>query len=118
VAAPDALVVLTTGNAAGPLARRDLDNWNLMTPPEHLYFFDPDTIARMLENAGLAVRRITHDGLISEAGSLASRPVRVLAAALGLGNVMTVYARKTPRAALAGSRVQRFRSRVRPVARV
>ena len=118
VATPGALVVLTTGNVAGPLARRDLANWNLMTPPEHLYFFDPNTITRMLQDAGLTVRRIAQDGRIGTTGSLVSTGARMLAAALGLGNVMTVYARRTPGAHRRATRARRLRARVRPVAQV
>ena len=94
VAAPDALIVLTTGNSAGPLARRDLANWNLMTPPEHLYFFDPATITRLLVGAGITVRRIVQDGIVTTGGVLSSPRARQLAGLLGLGNVMTVYARQ------------------------
>jgi SAM-dependent methyltransferase len=118
VAAPNALVVLTTGNVAGPLARRDLVNWNLMTPPEHLYFFDPSTITRLLEDAGLTVRRIAQDGLVTTNGSLSSTPTKVVAAALGLGNVMTVYARRMPETHQRVAVRRRLGARVRPVARV
>jgi SAM-dependent methyltransferase len=117
VAAPNALVVLTTGDVTGPRARRDLSNWDLMSPPEHLYFFSPKTITRLLEDAGLEVRRIVHDGLIATSRPLSSSTARAIASAAGLGNVMTVYARRThgrdrrpaPRAVLA--------RRVRPVTR-
>lgn len=106
------LLVLTTGDVRGPLARRDLDRWDLMTPPEHLFFFDPSTITRLLAGAGFEVRRIVHDGLVATGGPLLSRPVQLAASALSLGNVMTVFARPTgrPRGRLA--------SRLRPIGRV
>jgi SAM-dependent methyltransferase len=118
VAAPGALVVLTTGNVRGPLARRDLSNWNLMTPPEHLYFFDPSTITRLLAEAGLSVRRIVQDGLVSSGGLLARPRARVFASALGLGNVMTVYARRSAGAEHAQGGRERVAARLRPVSSV
>lgn len=118
VASPNALVVLTTGNVGGPLARRDLANWNLMTPPEHLYFFDPGTITRLLEDAGLTVRRIAQDGWITTNRALGFTSINVVAAAVGLGNVMTVYARRMPKTTDRAAMTRRLRARVRPVARV
>jgi SAM-dependent methyltransferase len=118
VAAPGALVVLTTGNASGPMARRDLANWNLMAPPEHLYFFDPSTITRLLADAGLSVRRIVQDGLVNTDGLLARPRARMLASALGLGNVMTVYARPVDGLTQPQSRPARIAARLRPVSRV
>jgi SAM-dependent methyltransferase len=118
VAAPGALIVLTTGNATGPLARRDLFNWNLMTPPEHLYFFDPRTITRLLEGQGLGVRRVALDGFVSTTGALTLPPVRVIASALGFGNVMTVFARRMPGLWPRRARARRCAARVRPVSRV
>jgi SAM-dependent methyltransferase len=118
LAAPDALVVLTTGDAAGTLAHKSLIDWELMTPPEHLHFFQPRTITLLLEGAGLEVRRIAHDGHIANSGPLATRWVRLLAAGAGLGNVMTVFARQ-PRQPPASRRLGgAFARRLRPVARV
>jgi SAM-dependent methyltransferase len=118
VAAPDALIVLTTGNAAGPLARRDLANWNLMTPPEHLYFFDSRTITCLLAGAGLTVRRIVQDGIVTTGGVLSVPRARQLAGLLGLGNVMTVYARRPSGTRTSRSRSSRLAARLRPVRRV
>jgi hypothetical protein len=89
------LLVLSTGDVTGPLARRDLQTWNLMSPPYHLYFFAPATIDRLLAAVGFRLRRIVYDGVVREHGVLASGPFRRAATVLGLGNVMTVYAVKT-----------------------
>lgn len=91
---PGGLLVLTTGDVAGPLARRDLKGWNLMQPPEHLFYFSPRTIALLAQLAGFEVRRIVHDGIVDEGLSLRVPALRPLFSAVGLGNVMTVYARR------------------------
>jgi SAM-dependent methyltransferase len=118
VAAPDALVVLTTGDVGGPLARRTRQDWNLMTPPEHLSFFDPQTITCLLTGAGLEVRRIVHDGIVTTTGPLAAPIARTVASVAGLGNVMTVYARRCARPEPAHRAVSALRRRLRPLARV
>jgi 2-polyprenyl-3-methyl-5-hydroxy-6-metoxy-1,4-benzoquinol methylase len=107
--ARDGLLVLTTGDVCGPLARRDLNKWGLMTPPEHLFFFDPSTITRLLAGAGFEVRRIVHDGLVATSGPLLSRPVQLAASVLSLGSVMTVFARPS------GKARARLVSRLRPI---
>lgn len=117
VAAPGALVVISTGNVMGPQAKRDLAGWNLMTPPEHLYFFDPRTISLLLERAGLTVRRITHDGLVVPSGVLAAPRLRALMSIL-TGNVMTVYARREASARMRPGPVRRLERTFRPVGRV
>jgi 2-polyprenyl-3-methyl-5-hydroxy-6-metoxy-1,4-benzoquinol methylase len=110
---PGGLLVLSTGDVSGPLARRDLPGWNLMTPPEHLFFFSPRTIARLLQGAGFEARRFTFDGIVAERGP-ASRPLaRSVAVVAGLGNVMTVYARRIP--VRRASAIRRLASRYRPL---
>jgi 2-polyprenyl-3-methyl-5-hydroxy-6-metoxy-1,4-benzoquinol methylase len=119
VAAPGALVVITTGNVSGPLARRNLAAWDLMTPPEHLYFFAPNTIGNLLDKAGFEVRRVVQDGIVAKDDRpLRSARSRTIASAVGLGNVMTVYAR---RSAVTARRTRALRGlgwRLRPVRRV
>jgi 2-polyprenyl-3-methyl-5-hydroxy-6-metoxy-1,4-benzoquinol methylase len=118
VAAPGALIVLTTGNVSGPLARRDLAKWGLMTPPAHLYFFGPRTITRLLEDTGLIVRRIAQDGRVATSGAFATRLVRTAASVLGLGDLMTVFARRPSEARLGRSLPRGLERRFRPIARV
>jgi SAM-dependent methyltransferase len=110
---PGALLALSTGDVTGPLARRDLPNWNLMSPPYHLSFFSPRTLDLLLAGAGFRLRRIMYDGLIREGGPLASRRARQLAAVLGFGNVMTAYAVRTATPA-STSRWHRLAARYRP----
>jgi SAM-dependent methyltransferase len=93
----DGLLVLTTGDVEGSLATRDLEYWNLMTPPAHLSFFSRRTIERLLNDAGFEVRRLVADGIISSRPRLSSTGARATLGAFGLGNVMTVFARRTSR---------------------
>jgi SAM-dependent methyltransferase len=111
---PGALLALSTGDVTGPLARRDLRNWNLMSPPYHLSFFSPRTLDRLLAGAGFRLRRIMYDGLIREGGTLARRRAQQLAAVLGVGNVMTAYAVRTA-SPLTTSRARRLVARYRPL---
>jgi SAM-dependent methyltransferase len=114
---PGALLALSTGDVTGPLARRDLRNWNLMSPPYHLSFFSPRTLDLLLAQTGFRLRRIVYDGLVAERGPLARRPAQLLAAALGLGNVMTVYAIRAG-APLTASRARRLTARYQPLRKV
>jgi SAM-dependent methyltransferase len=118
VTVPGGLIVLTTGNVRGPLARHDLDRWELMTPPEHVYFFDPGTITRLLEEAGFEVRRIVQDGVVARRGLLTSPRIRMIASTAGLGDVMTVYARRGARRPRRSQLRAGFARRLRPVGRV
>lgn len=91
---PGGLLVLSTGDVRGPLARRDLAGWDLMTPPAHLLFFSPATLERLLNDVGCEVGRIFYDGRISSRPALDGRAAHLLASILGVGNVMTVHARR------------------------
>jgi len=95
VTRPGGLLALTTGDVESRLARRDLRRWDLMTPPWHLFFFSADTLGRVLAKAGFRIERISRDGFVSARPRLRTWPVALLMAALGQGNVMTVYARRT-----------------------
>jgi SAM-dependent methyltransferase len=112
---PGGLFVLSTGDVTGPLARVDLDGWNLMLPPYHLFFFSPRTIDELLRRAGFCMRRITYDGVIAESGPLATHAARHAATAAGLGNVMTVYAVRADGAQPPPSPLRRLAARYRPL---
>jgi 2-polyprenyl-3-methyl-5-hydroxy-6-metoxy-1,4-benzoquinol methylase len=92
---PDGVLVLTTGNVKGPMARRGLQRWNLMTPPAHLTFFAPSTLERLLNESGFEVTRRVADGVFSSRPRLVNPLVHGVAGTLGIGNVMTVVARRT-----------------------
>jgi SAM-dependent methyltransferase len=52
---PGGLMLLTTGDYASLAARIMGKNWRLMTPPQHLWFFTPQSLDRMGETLGLDV---------------------------------------------------------------
>jgi SAM-dependent methyltransferase len=97
VTRPGGLLALTTGNVEGPLARRDLEHWDLMFPPGHLSFFSPRTVERLLNDAGFEIRRLVADGRVSARPRLTGRLPQLAAGTVGAGNVMTVFARRTSR---------------------
>jgi SAM-dependent methyltransferase len=112
---PGTLLVVSTGDAGGLLARRDLARWNLMTPPHHLFFFTTKTLDELLATAGFRLRRLVYDGVIAESGQLATPRARRTAALASLGNVMTAYAVRDE-APLRGSPTRRVTARWRPLA--
>jgi SAM-dependent methyltransferase len=57
---PGGVIVITTGDFASPLARLAGAKWRLMTPPQHLWFFTPESIRRMALALGLALERCDH----------------------------------------------------------
>jgi SAM-dependent methyltransferase len=110
---PGSLLVLSTGDVSGPLARRNLREWNLMSPPYHLSFFSPRTIGLLLAETGFQVRRVVHDGVVATDGPLARATARRVAAIAGVGNVMTVYALRGKPAPTSARR--RLAARYRPL---
>jgi 2-polyprenyl-3-methyl-5-hydroxy-6-metoxy-1,4-benzoquinol methylase len=59
---PDGIVVITTGDFSSACARLAGRHWRLMTPPQHLWFFTPETLGRMLETVGLQIESCDHPG--------------------------------------------------------
>jgi SAM-dependent methyltransferase len=57
---PGGVIVITTGDFASPLARLAGVKWRLMTPPQHLWFFTPQSIRRMSAALGLSLERCDH----------------------------------------------------------
>ena len=59
---PGGLLAMTTGDIGSFLARVRGPSWRLIHPPTHLYYFTPKTLGRAAEQAGLAVRHVSHVG--------------------------------------------------------
>ena len=57
---PGGIVVITTGDFASLYARLAGAHWRLMTPPQHLWFFTPDSIGRLADGLGLRVESLSH----------------------------------------------------------
>ncbi|VVE06403.1 Ubiquinone biosynthesis O-methyltransferase [Pandoraea horticolens] len=57
---PGGTVLLTTGDFASWPARLFGKNWRLMTPPQHLWFFTPKSLAALGARYGLEIVTIEH----------------------------------------------------------
>jgi SAM-dependent methyltransferase len=57
---PGGIMVITTGDFASPVARLTGAKWRLMTPPQHLWFFTPESMRRMSVPLGFAVEHVDH----------------------------------------------------------
>jgi 2-polyprenyl-3-methyl-5-hydroxy-6-metoxy-1,4-benzoquinol methylase len=58
--APGGIIVITTGDFGSLVARLAGRHWRLMTPPQHLWFFTGESLARMARSAGLACEHLDH----------------------------------------------------------
>ncbi len=54
------IIVLTTGDFGSLTARSTRAHWRLMTPPQHLWFFNQDSIRNLAGSAGLRVETCDH----------------------------------------------------------
>lgn len=54
------LVLITTGDFSSVYARLSRQYWRLMTPPQHLWFFTPNSLRKMGEKIGLDLIYIDH----------------------------------------------------------
>ena len=50
---PGGIIAITTGDFASPLARLAGRHWRLMTPPQHLWYFTPESLRRLSMLLGL-----------------------------------------------------------------
>lgn len=115
------LMAVEVPNIGSPIARIAGTDWELMSPKEHFYFFNPSTIQRYLEESGFSVIRTqsfvwTTPSMLLRAASVKQRaPLRILFVLIAfllvffsfirfrvlppffLGDVMTIYAIKKGR---------------------
>jgi SAM-dependent methyltransferase len=56
---PGGAVLISTGDWSSLLARVMGRRWRLMTPPQHLYFFSPATLATLLQRAGCEIVHVS-----------------------------------------------------------
>jgi 2-polyprenyl-3-methyl-5-hydroxy-6-metoxy-1,4-benzoquinol methylase len=61
---PEGILVLTTGDFASLAARWAGPRWRLMTPPQHLWFFTPESLRRMAAQLGFVLEQVDHPGKI------------------------------------------------------
>jgi SAM-dependent methyltransferase len=57
---PGGIIVITTGDFGSPVARLFGRYWRLMTPPQHLWFFNQDSMRRMATSLRLRVEHVDH----------------------------------------------------------
>ena len=57
---PGGIMVLTTGDFSSLYARLAGRHWRLMTPPQHLWFFTPESIRRLAGGLALRVESLDH----------------------------------------------------------
>lgn len=57
---PGGVLLLTTGDFGSLAARLAGARWRLMTPPQHLWFFNAESMRRLAGHNGLAVDRLDH----------------------------------------------------------
>jgi SAM-dependent methyltransferase len=57
---PGGIIVLTTGDFASLYARWAGPHWRLMTPPQHLWFFTPESMRRLAGALGLTLESLDH----------------------------------------------------------
>jgi SAM-dependent methyltransferase len=57
---PGGIVVMTTGDFASLHARLAGRQWRLMTPPQHLWYFTPESMRRLSHSLGLQVETCDH----------------------------------------------------------
>jgi len=57
---PGGIVVITTGDFASLYARLSGPHWRLMTPPQHLWYFTPESMRRLSRSLGLRLEVCDH----------------------------------------------------------
>lgn len=57
---PGGIIVITTGDFGSVVAKLAGAKWRLMTPPQHLWFFTPESMRGMSASLGLAVEHVDH----------------------------------------------------------
>ena len=88
---PGGIIVITTGDFASLYARLAGRHWRLMTPPQHLWFFTPESMGRLAAGVGLSVASLDHPGklvplslIMFQLRRMLGLPARKSAGSLGL----------------------------------
>jgi SAM-dependent methyltransferase len=75
---PGGIIVITTGDFSSMVARITGVKWRLMTPPQHLWFFTPESMRRMSASLGLSVEHVDHPWKVVPASLIAFQLRRML----------------------------------------
>ena len=57
---PGGIIAITTGDFASPVGRLAGRHWRLMTPPQHLWYFTPQSLRRLSASLGLRLEACNH----------------------------------------------------------
>lgn len=74
------VIVVTTGDFASLYARVAGRNWRLMTPPQHLWYFTPASMARLSTSLGLRLERCDHPWKLVPISLISFQVARMLGA--------------------------------------
>lgn len=85
---PEGLLLITTGDFSSLCARVMGRHWRLMTPPQHLWFFTPQSLARIGRDLGLEVVQLDHPFKMVPLGLVAYQLCRYLSLSLCLPSWM------------------------------
>lgn len=81
-------LLVTTGDWGSPLARLSGRRWRLMTPPQHLWFFDRHNLLAMLERLGFESVHVDRPTKIVAAGLAAYQLTRRLGLSIPLPSLL------------------------------
>jgi len=72
------VIVITTGDFASLHARLAGRNWRLMTPPQHLWYFTPTSMARLSGSVGLSAEVCDHPSKLVPLSLISFQVARML----------------------------------------
>ncbi len=94
---PGGILCLSTGDAGSLYARVTGRFWHLLTPPQHLLYFNPENIGKILSRSGFVVNTVVHSGKYATVDFILFKaretfgavvlPFQVIAGLLGLGSI-------------------------------
>ena len=93
---PGGVLMLTTGDWSSWLAQRMGARWRLMTPPQHLFFFDAKTLGTMLRHAGFEVVSVDHPWKSVPVSLGAYQAARLLGLGSGAGSSLLEALKSLP----------------------
>jgi SAM-dependent methyltransferase len=71
-------LLLTTGDIGALSARLAGRRWRLLTPPQHLWFFSPETLTKLLERTGFRTLKVAHPWKVVPLSLIAFQGLRLL----------------------------------------
>lgn len=71
------LLVLSTGNIESLMFRIQRQNWHLLIPPLHLYYFSKNSISSLLRRHGFKIINISHNGQYTNIGYIFNKLKRL-----------------------------------------